>query len=53
MANCSNCKNSYVEDIWFSWDCHKATLKRDEEGFPSKEEFDCEYYEIDKEYHYD
>lgn len=49
MANCFNCKHTYVEDIWMEWYCHKSRLKRDDEGFPSDEEFDCEYYEKDEE----
>ena len=48
MANCFNCKNAYVEDIWGEWMCKKGEyVHLDEDGCISEEEIECKYFEED------
>lgn len=43
MANCFECKNAYVEDIWSEWCCRKGHhINTDDEGCISGEYFECE-----------
>ena len=45
-ANCTKCKNAYIEDIWYEWMCKKAgRIPLDEEGFPVDCEFECIFFE--------
>ena len=46
MANCLDCKHSYIEDIWYELMCKKGEyIRLDEEGFISEEEIECKYFE--------
>ena len=48
MANCLNCKYSYVEDIWGEPACEKGKyIRLDEDGYISDEEFECKWFEED------